>query len=1409
MSHYRVLLNECLKRHIVSLGRKDKQRLREKFEFLEAGIWDAGLRVKKLKGPSGKVILEARLSKGDRILFTLGRYGSATAVYVWGLSGHDAVSRKARSILPENAPFLNFEPEHIQDLPDILMEEAPGEWYTEAPIEQRSPEDYGPQRWLVLDEREWERMLRATDPDGIELFLFLTSEQRRVLAAEPPVLLSGTAGSGKTTLSVYYLLRGSYRNKRRLFLTYHRHLSDFSRRIYEGLVAKTPVEEDNPAAPDFLIFRELLESLAAGSGIHYDPQKEVRLREFESIFGTHRLRRKYDAELVWEEIRSIIKGAKTPIRKERFKKLLRGAVEGALPGAGWRELKEHLLALRNYRFAERIERLITHKSAYSGFEAFIHGLDPQAGPLNREQAFVLGEIGKQVERHAGRFSGALLSYEEYLNLGRKRAPNFLYERKDIYEIACYYQQKLEERGLWDEIDLCRAAVGRLHGRKDTEFAYDLVVCDEVQDFADIQLVLIFSLVRSYHGIVLAGDPKQIINPSGFRWEEVKNKFYERGVEVPDVYNLNLNFRSVGYIVALANALLDLKQQLVGLSGSEIKEEWKFNGRPPFLLCNLAEGVLLENLARRGAGRMILVRDAAERERLKKHLATELVFTIHEAKGLEFDTVLLWKFSSEPQAAGLWRRIREGHYLERRHHPHVRHEINLLYVAITRARNSLFIYEGDEARLWDIPLFQGLLYRTGDRDMLAQIWQRVSTREEWEKQGDYFFEREYYEAAAECYKNADNRERFELAEAFVLEREGKYSAAAERFARHGLDLRAAECYERIGGYEQALPFWKRLKDRKRLRLCRVRLWEQEGAYEKAAEEWARMKQWDRALENWIQAGDNLAVGRLYRTRKEWKKAAQALVKAGALAEAAACYRKAGQLEQAAELFFRAGDYRKALPLFKRLKSHERMIKCAAELGDFHTAAQLCERRKDLDRAVGYFQAFAGQSPENERLLYEESLKHEGKRSRLKAAVRYQALGMEEKAAPIFFEKGFFQQAVVGFEKSEEHERVAHCWVALGDYYRGAVALEKAGSNHWRAEAELLSDYIEQDEEHGAARLMQLGKEARRAFKEGRYEQALPRYLAMHDTKGIYRCFQQLGWDEEALRFFLEIGQTEQAQTYLTARGKIEEKINVSEQFLVELVSNYERRGSRWVFGPQLSGFLAQLLLSQLKQGAGERVADLAERFLSSSYFFPDDEGFPESVLELIIQLGHINKALEVCIPLGYQKSKEVSPQIKAFVDRMKRHAEETDHPGWKACMQFIQRRGTRADLGSLEVTRFNYQLFAYNATHWPKAVSFLVDQDDIEEALQICRQHHDYRRAGRILEERGQWVMAARHYRDGQLYPDALRCFQAAGDRAGMARIHERMGELDTAISIWESMGRKRDLARVLKKKAKAGTMFRQ
>ena len=51
---YTLLLHETVRAHIVSLNSQAKHRLREKLEFLQGGLWDAGVRVKKLKGTAAR-----------------------------------------------------------------------------------------------------------------------------------------------------------------------------------------------------------------------------------------------------------------------------------------------------------------------------------------------------------------------------------------------------------------------------------------------------------------------------------------------------------------------------------------------------------------------------------------------------------------------------------------------------------------------------------------------------------------------------------------------------------------------------------------------------------------------------------------------------------------------------------------------------------------------------------------------------------------------------------------------------------------------------------------------------------------------------------------------------------------------------------------------------------------------------------------------------------------------------------------------------------------------------------------------------------------------------------------------------------------------------------------------------------
>ena len=234
-----------------------------------------------------------------------------------------------------------------------------------------APPDAGPQRWLVVDDEEWRRLQTAHASDHVELYLFLTREQARLLHSEPPLLLSGTAGSGKTTIAVYFLLRNRVRQltagtgapalapeargggERALFLTYSAHLKRLSERIYRGLVRATELERA-PHAVRFATFGELLAEIVGHGGGERWRAPPSGLAEFHTIYGNLPRAARHDPELVWEEIRAIIKGAKPPVSRRRFAELAARFQAAQASQRERGELAEYVVRLANLELGGKL-----------------------------------------------------------------------------------------------------------------------------------------------------------------------------------------------------------------------------------------------------------------------------------------------------------------------------------------------------------------------------------------------------------------------------------------------------------------------------------------------------------------------------------------------------------------------------------------------------------------------------------------------------------------------------------------------------------------------------------------------------------------------------------------------------------------------------------------------------------------------------------------------------------------------------------------------------------------------------------------------------------------------------------------------------------------------------------------------
>ncbi|MDQ7054866.1 MAG: UvrD-helicase domain-containing protein [candidate division KSB1 bacterium] len=1043
----KILINEAFKKYLIHQPAAFRRKVRQKFEYLEIGYWDGGLKVKKIKGVSStKAVFEARLDRANRLLFTLGtEYDGdqpVLLVFVWGIVGHDDIAAGSRRI-PTDVPFLQFKPLQELSLDEANIEELSDEYRTQESITQKIADDSATQKWHFLDKANWDR-IEKYQQDEFEMELYLTPEQRAILNRPLPVLVSGTAGSGKTTLSVYYLLKLPLAKHKKLFITYNKYLRNAAFRLYHGLLNSSALK-DEYVAPDFFTFKGYCLDIIAHFNRSFPPEKEVNFDRFYQLALSHAPARRFDLPLIWEEIRSIIKGALPQINLKLLKTLFQQLEKGVLNGNGIQALQQQFLAFARLESMQRVAGFV-QKYLNTDIETF--SKNPQYYiEENRDRVLsVLDKTINWLEKQRELTQKKYLSFADYEALGRKKAPHFHLDRKPIYQVFEWYQDRLDAEGLWDELDLTREVINLLSERNPEPYRYDIVVCDEVQDLTDVQHELLFYIVRDPRNLILSGDTKQIINPSGFRWEELKRHFYERDLPVPEIAFLSLNFRSSGSIVELSNILLELKAKWLGVRAEELKEEWKYKGRPPIIVNRVSEERMLQSMQITGARKTILVRNPHEKERLQKLLDTELVFTINEAKGLEFDTVLLWKFASDLATRDVWKAILQAADLDV-HQAKIRHEVNLLYVAITRAQKDLLVYDGEEPSLiWQSEPIRDHVYLTEDIGYVDEVWNVVSTPEEWREQGDYFFEREYYRAAMECYKNAGDEEAHRRAKAFDAEKRQDWKLAAQMFDEIGEREKAATYYERTGNFARAFELWQTLGRKEEALRCRIELLKKDKNYGELANIYLRQKYYPQACEM-------LERDRQYRKAAEVAtkflknpaKAAALFERAGDHSQAARLYKKLGEWEKAATLYERAGETDEAIKLWKKLKRTDRLMRLYEKVRDYEALLRIYEKKRDLDTAVKILRKMGGETDwvaEGDRLF--------AARKYFPALVRYTAAGHAPGRAECLMKMRMYEDAAKYFEQAGQTFRA-------GEAYQKAKKFKQAYLCFLASEEEAQADY----------------------------------------------------------------------------------------------------------------------------------------------------------------------------------------------------------------------------------------------------------------------------------------------------------------------------------------------------------------
>jgi hypothetical protein len=1021
---YRVLIHSRLHE---ALLRRDARPLlaplAKALAHLQCGYWGGGTRVKKLRGHA-KAVFEARLNEADRVLFTVATTATREPPHtptphllVWDIVNHDAVDRRRFNLEPE-ASFLDF-----PAVAELTIEEPP--LRPEAPLAdgpadpltalQTAAEDPAGReelleavRWYmvdpdwVLDGSAWQALYDAGAQD---LELKLTREQYEVLYRSGPVLLSGAAGSGKTTLTVHWLARHAVEHPaaRMLYVTYSDLLLDQVRSWFRALLRAR--RQTIAAEPRFVTFPDLYRELADTIA------PPLRYPRFAEWYG--RMTARCDAALAWEEIRGILKGA---------------------------------------------------------------CLDLERPALERE---------------------------EYEALGRKRAPLFVAERPRLYAIGRRYAEWLRLEGLADDVDLARGAWrARRVGRGER---FDVVVCDEVQDLTELEMNLLLELVADplCGSLLITGDPQQIVNPSGFRWAELRTLFLRRwkalGRPAPDVVRLTRNYRSVRGIVAVANALLAIQRERTGRSDDDTSEEGVTQGPAPFLVQGEAEKALA---AARDFGPRCAVLTATPRqaEALRTALGSTRVFDVASAKGLEFDAVVLWDFMAPDEA--LWRELLTG-TADGRENPVWRRLVHHAYVAVTRARQWLAVYEtGAAASLWRSGALRACL-EPDTPAALRRILSTAATPDAWTREAEYYLRRRRFQQAAECYRRAGNAAEAALAEARGHAEAGRWPEAAAAYERLGRPAEAAEALAQAREYERAAGMLREAGQPEQADAMLRRHWEQRGEWRQLAEFDEQRGRLGDAIAAYARAGrlQDAARLRLHMAREagDWRQVGSLEEAAGNWDAAAGAYEQAGEPRSAARCRAlgaeRQGDAAAACREWRAAGDEERALRFSTAPEDLMRRAQEQEREGNPRQAVALWQQVQAARPDPALARRIEALQAEARR---------EFLG----AAEIFRELSDWR----GVQRTIERVDAGSRW--RGDHRQMAMRFRAQGL---RAEAAIRLTAEELGPEAGLKALRQYRLwphtsgvlRAELAEKAGQWAVAAKAHASLRDWPNAQRCAERAG------------------------------------------------------------------------------------------------------------------------------------------------------------------------------------------------------------------------------------------------------------------------------------------------------------
>lgn len=336
-----------------------------------------------------------------------------------------------------------------------------------------------------------------------------------------------------------------------------------------------------------------------------------------------------------------------------------------------------------------------------------------------------------------------LSLADYLALGTRQSLLSSAQRELAHGLFQRYRAWLAEAGLHDSNLVAFEWRTQIAARQPP--VYDFVVIDEVQDLTPVQLALVLALLKHPGQFILCGDSHQIVHPNFFSWAALKSLFWHGlagdAAQRQPLKLLQANFRNTRAVTLLSNRLLKIKQARFGSVDREsnflVRSTSAVAGEVRLLDAKDKTLAQLDAATRQSARHAVIVLRDEDKPAARQALHTPLVFSVHEAKGLEYPHVLLFRLVSSQRQAyaevcdGVLDADLQGDELDYRRARDkadkslelYKFQVNALYVAMTRAVETLTLVEQDTGH----PLLALLGLQLGESTAQPVV---KSTQDEW-------------------------------------------------------------------------------------------------------------------------------------------------------------------------------------------------------------------------------------------------------------------------------------------------------------------------------------------------------------------------------------------------------------------------------------------------------------------------------------------------------------------------------------------------------------------------------------------------------------------------------------------------------------------------------------------------------